>query len=360
MATNADYGIEGSDYPRGWFVIAEASELGKEPLPLHFFGHDYAMYRGESGRVVLLDAYCPHMGTHLAASSSAAMAQEGEQIEGDSIRCPYHGWRFDPDGVCDDIPYHEGPCPQKANLQSYPVREVMGCIMMWHDPEGLPPEYEPPALDEWNDAQWVNWELDHLGKLDIHQIEIIDNMADARHLGPTHGAPCEYFENEFMDHVYVQRQGGVHKGYDAMLMTYTWYTGPGILLSRQQFGDVSSIELIANTPTDQGSVQVWHGALYKSSQAKPSAEDIATAKEVQAGALQSFGADFEIWKNKRPATKILGVPNDGRFGKGRNWYKQFHLPRDKAKASQQRLNGKGHLPLLPEPTAQALEFEASF
>ena len=65
---------------------------------------------------------------------------------------------------------------------------------------------------------------------------------------PTHGAPCEYFENEWRYHIYIHRQGGFHQEYQAMLKTVTWYTGPGVLLSHQLFGDVESIELIANTP----------------------------------------------------------------------------------------------------------------
>lgn len=361
MTGNAEYGIEGHDFPRGWFVIAEASELGSEPLPLHFFGRDFALYRGESGRVVLLDAYCSHMGTHLAGASSASLAIEGRQIEGDSIRCPYHGWRFDPDGVLDDIPYHDGPCPQKGNLRSYPVREVMGCIMMWHDPEFGQPEYEPPHLPEWDDPRWVQWgPLDHLGRLDLHPIEILDNMADARHLGPTHGAPCEYFENEWQDHVYLQRQGGFHQGYGSMLRSRTWYTGPGILLSRQVFGEVKTIELIANTPVDEGTVQVWHGALYQAPGETVTDADRAAAREVQAGALQAFSSDFEIWKHKRPATRILGVPSDGRFGKGRSWYKQFYATRDAARDMHERLNGVAHLRGLPPPPEEHIEFEETF
>jgi 3-ketosteroid 9alpha-monooxygenase subunit A len=361
MATNADYGIEGFQFPRGWFVVAEASELGDAPLPLRFFGRDFALYRGKSGRVVMLDAYCSHMGTHLAGAGSASMAIEGEQIEGDSIRCPYHGWRFDPDGVCDDIPYHEGPCPKNANLKSYPVREVMGCIMMWHDPEDGEPDYGPPQLPEWDDPQWVRWgPLDHLGRLDIHPIEILDNMADARHLGPTHGAPCEYFENEWQGHVYIQRQGGFHKGYNSMLRSRTWYTGPGVLLSRQVFGEVKTIELIANTPVDEGTVQVWHGALYQAPGAEATEADKAAQLEVQAGALQAFSSDFEIWKNKRPATRILGVPEDGRFGKGRSWYKQFFAPRARVSEMHARLDGTVHLGDLPPPPAEHVEFEATF
>ncbi len=110
------------------------------------------MSRGESGRVVMLDAYCKHMGTHLTASTSSAIVKAGEQIAGDSIRCPYHGWRYAADGTCDDIPYHDGPCPKSANLESYAVKDVMGCVMMWFDPEGGEPDYEAPFLPEW-DAQ---------------------------------------------------------------------------------------------------------------------------------------------------------------------------------------------------------------
>jgi hypothetical protein len=44
---------------------------------------------------------------HLAASDTAVIARDGAQIEGDSIRCPYHGWRFGSDGIYDDIPYFD-------------------------------------------------------------------------------------------------------------------------------------------------------------------------------------------------------------------------------------------------------------
>lgn len=167
-------------FPRGWFMIAEAKELDNGPLPVRFFGKDMALYRGESGKVVLLDAYCAHMGTHLAASPSASIVLNNEQIEGDSIRCPYHGWRYAPDGRCDDIPYFDGPCPKGAKLRSYNVVEQLGAILMWHDPEDGEPEYAAPDLDAWDDPQWVNGSYDHLGEIPIHPQEIIDNMADRK------------------------------------------------------------------------------------------------------------------------------------------------------------------------------------
>ena len=126
----ADYGLGPFTYPRGWFVVAEAREVQSTPLAMTFFGRDYALYRGESGRVVMLDAYCRHMKAHLAKSTSAHIARTGANVEGDSIRCPYHGWKYGADGGLQEIPYEQGFCPERLSLGAYPVREVMGCIMM--------------------------------------------------------------------------------------------------------------------------------------------------------------------------------------------------------------------------------------
>ena len=92
MARAEDFNLGEFVFPRGWFMIAEASELDDGPIGVRFFANDFALYRGTTGKVVLLDAYCAHMGTHLAESKSASIVINNEQIEGDSIRCPYHGW----------------------------------------------------------------------------------------------------------------------------------------------------------------------------------------------------------------------------------------------------------------------------
>jgi 3-ketosteroid 9alpha-monooxygenase subunit A len=214
--------------------------------------------------------------------------------------------------------------------------------MAWYDPDGRAPDYDAPSLPEWDDPQWVRWELDHLGELPVHTQEILDNMADVRHLGPTHGAPSEYFENEFIDHVYVQRQGGPMQLYQTYLYTTTWYTGPGILLSKQVFADNVIYELIANTPVDDGLTKCFHGCLYKGSAAQATDEDREAAKQAQAGALEAFGADFNVWANKRPALKIMQMKTDGPFRTGRKWYSQFFAAPDDAAALQKELNGVLH------------------
>ena len=67
----------------------------------------------------MLEAYCPHMGTHLGRSQASYVVESGQHVDGEGIRCPFHGWRFGADGRCDDIPYFDGPIPEKARVRSW-------------------------------------------------------------------------------------------------------------------------------------------------------------------------------------------------------------------------------------------------
>src|SRR3546814_19912043 len=81
-------------------MVAASVSVTTIPSEARFFGADVVLYRGASGRPVMLEAYCPHMGAHLAVGASGATALHGVQVEGDMIRCPNNGWRFGPDGRC--------------------------------------------------------------------------------------------------------------------------------------------------------------------------------------------------------------------------------------------------------------------
>ncbi|WP_116364863.1 Rieske 2Fe-2S domain-containing protein [Parahaliea mediterranea] len=349
MATTKEYALGPAAFPRGWFVIASSQSLTRKPLALRFWGRDLALYRGESGRAILMDAYCPHMGTHLAASESAALASSGLQIEGDTIRCPYHGWRFNADGECDDIPYLDGRCPKSARIRTYPVVEQLGCIMAWYDDNAEPPLFSAPQLPEWDQPRWIQWTLDDCGEMAVHPQEILDNMADVRHLGPTHGAPCEIYENEFQGHYYIQRQGGYHHDYNAFLETITWYTGPGILLSRQAFAGTQTVQFIATTPVDDGVIHAWHGLLFDAGHDTPTVKDKARAQQAQQEALNALAADFSVWRNKRPALKIMQVKTDGPFDKGRQWHQQFYANRPDVEGIQAAIDGVHRVTGLPAP-----------
>lgn len=340
MATTAQYDLGPFTFPRGWFMIADLEEVTDRVLPLRFFGNEFALYRGKSGRLVLLDAICPHMGTNIARNTTSYVVLDG-QVEGDSVRCPYHGWRYGPDGKCDDIPYHEGPIPARACLRAWPVEARYGCVWMWYDPEGGEPDYDIPAMPEWDDPAWVHWNIDHMGEIDSHPQEVLDNMADSPHLGPIHGSTLEYFENEIRDHVVIQRQGGGHKTLAAdntLLETDTFYTGPGILLSRLT-GFYDALMLIAHTPVEDGRIKVWHGLQVKSEHVTATEADMAQAREFQESSRLAFLQDFEVWESKAPILKIMQIKSDGPFSKVREWYRQFYNPREEIADRQCKLNG---------------------
>ena len=79
----------------------------------------------------------------------------------------------------------------------------------------------------------------------------------------------------------------------------------------------------------------------------PTEAERMAAREEQAGGLETFSADFEVWKNKEAAIKVIQTPHDGRFRAVRKWVSQFYMPREEAEAVQQALNGVLDVPGFP-------------
>ena len=345
MATTADYGLGEFTYPRGWFMVARSEEIGTTPVAVRFFGEDMVLYRGgQSGKVFMLEAYCPHMGTHLARNTTSYVVKDGEHVEGDNIRCPYHGWRFGPDGRVNQIPYSPVSPPKSACVKSWKVTERAGCLWTWYDPEGQEPDYELPPFEGYDAPHWVNWNVRELGVLNCHPQEVVDNMADKAHLEPVHGSiDMVSFENAFENHVCRQILSAGHKTLAAdggePMTNDTWYTGPGILQS-VMVGANPSHMLIAHTPVDDGIIKVWYGLLVKVDNAEPTADDRALALAYEEAGVDAFAQDFEIWANKRPCLHPMMVRGDGPFDKVRIWYRQFYNPRAQAETFQKRVNGR--------------------
>lgn len=346
MAKTSEYKLGEYPFARGWYMIGAASEASSKPSAQRFFGKDLVLYRGESGKAYMVDAYCPHMGAHLAKNNTSYIVLDGEQVQGESIRCPFHGWRFGTDGQCNHIPYSENFIPKAAKIRHYPLEERAGILWVWHDPEEQEPDYSLPDFGgHYGEPGWVEWKIDYMGDLPVHPVEIIDNMADMGHFVPIHGATdFQYFANEMMDHVVHQYYSAGHRTLTAnpedMLMLDTWYEGPGFLQSEMQ-GTFDSFIMIANTPIEEDKVRAWHGLMVKvhDGSREITDEDCAAALEYQEGSRLAFAQDVEIWANKRACLNPLAIPSDGPYAKVRQWYSQFHNPRDKAATVQQRANG---------------------
>lgn len=354
MAKSRDYRLGTHDFPRGWFMVADASTLERgKPQAVRFFGRELVLYRGaESGKPILIDAYCPHMGTHLARNSTSYVVRDGKQIEGDTIRCPYHAWRFDAEGRCIDIPYAPGAkIPSAARIRSWRVVEQWGAVFAWHDPDDQGPDWDLPVLAAWNDPAWVRWRFDDFGVLDRHPVEIVDNMADIAHQEPIHGQTVRYFELEIDGHRAIHREGGVSRtsltADDTMLCIDAVYHGPGLLLT-EMLGRYPSYFLIAHTPVDDGSIRVWHAVIVKSQHQRATDDDVAMARAFQEQSRLAFAQDFEVWTHKLPALTILQIPHDGPYDKLRTWYRQFYNPRRQADPA--RAYGVRGMPRQPDRT----------
>ena len=107
--------------------------------------------------------------------------------------------------------------------------------------------------------------------------------------------------------------------------------------------------MIANTPVADGKIKAWHGCLVKSATGTVTAEDKEMARTIQAGALEAFSKDFEIWQHKSPALKPMAMKTEGPFLKGRKWYSQFYAAREDVSTTQALVNGVYHVPGVQTP-----------
>src|SRR5262245_4339261 len=117
----------------GWSAEFQQGEV----RPLRYFGEDLVAYRDESGELHVLSGHCRHLGAHIG---------HGGKVVGDCVECPFHGWRWGPDGTNRYIPYQRDRPNKALRLRVYPVREQYGCVFVWHQPDGKDPQWEMPDL----------------------------------------------------------------------------------------------------------------------------------------------------------------------------------------------------------------------
>jgi phthalate 4,5-dioxygenase oxygenase subunit len=128
-----------------WLPAAKSSEVPTkgDPLRLMLLGEKLIAFRDDAGRVGVMDHRCPHR----CASLFFGRNEEG------GIRCVYHGWKFDTDGNCLDMPNlpADQDFKQKVKAKAYRVTERAGLIWVYMGAraEAPPmPEIEATLLDE--------------------------------------------------------------------------------------------------------------------------------------------------------------------------------------------------------------------
>lgn len=131
--------IAGNYLRRFWQPVARAEDLpAGKAKPVTVMNVRYTLYRGASGTPYLVDHHCPHRGTQLSVGF----------VEGEEIRCLYHGWKFrGGDGLCTERPGEKGRSGGGIRTGAYPVREFLGLIYAFLG-EGEAPAFPPyPAFE---------------------------------------------------------------------------------------------------------------------------------------------------------------------------------------------------------------------
>ena len=118
----------------GWYWALRSKDLKKGQIKsVTFLGRDLVIYRGTDGRPRTLDAYCPHMGAHLA---------EG-QVDETGVRCFFHHWKLDETGSVVDCPIQD-TIPKTSN-HAWPTDEKYGMVWVW---TGESPWHPVPFIPE--------------------------------------------------------------------------------------------------------------------------------------------------------------------------------------------------------------------
>src|SRR6266702_2722348 len=129
-----------------WQPVALASAVAAgKAIGIHILNEELTLYRGESGEPHLVGKRCAHRGTELRAG----------WVEGDCIRCFYHGWKYDPTGQCIEQPAEEESFARKIKIAGYPVHDYAGLLLAYLG-EGEPPPLPRRAeLERGYGVQWL-------------------------------------------------------------------------------------------------------------------------------------------------------------------------------------------------------------
>lgn len=157
-----------------WYVAAWDHELvDNVRLARTLLEKPIVLYRGESGRVVALDDRCCHRAAPLSVG----------RIEGDDLRCMYHGMKFNPSGKCIEIP-GQATIPPQLCVKSYPVVERDHIVWIWM---GDPSKADPAMILDYPPLRDPGWRgIPGYIHYKANWLLLTDNLSDFSHLAFVH------------------------------------------------------------------------------------------------------------------------------------------------------------------------------
>lgn len=300
--------------PNGWFQIGYSDELAPGAVrPLKYFDRDLVLFRTESGEARVLDAFCPHLGAHLGY---------GGKVEGASIRCPFHAWKFDGSGTCTEVPYAK-KIPPKARMRAWQVREMAGFILAWNHTGGEPPSWEPVDVPEYQHPEWTPYER-RSWKIKTRNQDMAENAVDSAHFHYLHGTTnMPASQAELKGHIMrVYSDAGMEtpRGHvDGSIESLSF----GFGLSQVRFKGIVDTLLLGNvTPIDGENVEVRFNFSIKKLGGADVTRGVGAAfiNEVS----RQLEQDIPIWENKIQWESPVLCDGDGPVGMFRKWCRQFY------------------------------------
>ncbi|WP_309742342.1 MULTISPECIES: aromatic ring-hydroxylating dioxygenase subunit alpha [unclassified Chamaesiphon] len=106
-----------------WYAVEFSNLISTSPKLLKILDRELVLYRTTTGQIQAMNNTCVHRGAALSQGT----------VSGDCIVCPYHGWHYQPDGICVKIPANSptATIPKQAQMTAYPVREKYGWIWVF-------------------------------------------------------------------------------------------------------------------------------------------------------------------------------------------------------------------------------------
>ena len=300
--------------PYGWFHVCYSDELPNGAvLAFRFFGREVVLFRTAQGRAHLVDAFCPHLGAHLG---------HGGRVVGESLVCPFHGWHFDGEGVCVDIPYARSGSKLVGRrcLQTWEVCEANRSIFAWYHPGSARPHFEVVRLPELthSDEQWTPL-LRRRWVVRCHIQEAHENIADRAHFACVHGLEPS-LQYSFEGHRSRIVMDSAPPGVSLPTRIVTERNGPGQSWAHYE-GFPRFLVLDTVTPIDDERVAfnvavTFHGL---------GAERMRAVHEKVLGDIcAQVERDIPIFEHKIYRSKPLYCEQDGPIAEFRKWYGQFY------------------------------------
>jgi phthalate 4,5-dioxygenase oxygenase subunit len=178
----------GQLFRRYWLPMLLSEEIAEPdgaPVAVKVVGQELVAFRDTNGRVGVLDAGCPH---RLASFVLGRNEECG-------IRCIYHGWKFDVDGNCMDMPTEPDDRGFKDRLKAnaYPVREAGGIVWAYLGPRDRQPAF--PAFP------WTAYPVDHVGVAKsgyrTNYMQAVEGAIDSAHSWYLHSGSSRDWEKRF-------------------------------------------------------------------------------------------------------------------------------------------------------------------